>query len=159
MDDAARLKQSIPRSQPETVPDAEQGAEERQKTGATNKMLLVDDNNINLKVLSARMGKLDRSYEMAVNGQEAVDIYTKSPEGFSGILMDISMPVMDEFEATRQIRKFERHHGLPATPIVALTGLASHEAQQEALESGVDLFLTKPVKLNVLSEALESLKI
>lgn len=122
-----------------------------------NSVLLADDNRINLKVLSAFMGKLKRSFVLATNGKEALDLYVKSPDRFAGIIMDISMPVMDGFEATRQIRKAEHQQDLKATPIVALTGLASHEAQQEALESGVNTFLTKPVRFNQLEEVLGKL--
>ncbi|KAF4506835.1 hypothetical protein G6O67_006876 [Ophiocordyceps sinensis] len=124
-----------------------------------DKILLVDDNHINLKILSAHMGKLGRAYEAVVNGKEAVDAYTHNPAQWVGILMDISMPVMDGLEATRQIRGFEHRHQLRAVPILALTGLASDSAHREALESGVDVFLTKPVRLKVLSANLESMRI
>lgn len=131
-----------------------------------DKILLVDDNHINIKVLGAYMKKLGRTYDVAVNGQEALDAYTRDPSRFAGIIMDISMPVMDGFEATRRIRAMERQHrylshdqsqgGRSPVAIVALTGLATDEAQQEAFASGVDIFLTKPVRLNVLQEMLES---
>jgi CheY-like chemotaxis protein len=64
------------------------------------------------------------------------------------------MPVMDGFESTRHIREFERQEGLQAATIIALTGLASASAQQEAFASGIDLFMTKPVRLKQLGEAL-----
>ena len=69
--------------------------------------------------------------------------------------MDISMPVMDGFEATRRIRAYERENGLQPVAIFALSGLASASAQQEAQESGIDLFLTKPVRLKELSLILQ----
>lgn len=159
MQSSAPTNGSIPRSHPASRTETQQDLVDPNQAEATERMLLVDDNNINLKVLSAFMGKLGRPYEVAVNGQQALETYTQSPGSFAGVLMDISMPVMDGFEATRQIRQFEHQHELAATPIVALTGLASHTAQQEALESGVNLFLTKPVRFNTLSEALASLKI
>lgn len=74
------------------------------------------------------------------------------------VLMDISMPVMDGFEATRQIRAFEQDHGIEPATIVALTGLGSAEAQREAFVSGVDLFLTKPVKLKELTALLKAVQ-
>ena len=67
------------------------------------------------------------------------------------------MPVMDGLECTRRIRGFERSHGLKPTTIIALTGLASGSIQQEAFANGVDLFLTKPVRLKELREILDSL--
>ncbi|KAM4054577.1 histidine kinase-, DNA gyrase b-, and HSP90-like ATPase domain-containing protein [Hirsutella rhossiliensis] len=122
-------------------------------------ILVVDDNHINLKILSAHMRKLGRAYETVVNGKEAVDAYTQNPTHWAGILMDISMPVMDGLEATRRIRGFEHRNQLRAVPILALTGLASDSAHREALESGVDVFLTKPVRLKALSENLETMKV
>jgi CheY-like chemotaxis protein len=71
------------------------------------------------------------------------------------ILMDINMPEMDGMEATRQIRAYERDHELPPVTIIALTGVASSEAQQEAHASGVNLFLIKPVRLGDLEVVLK----
>lgn len=124
---------------------------------AGGKFLLVDDNAINLRVLSALIKRLDLPFEAAVNGKEALDAYVGNPGHFAAILMDISMPVMNGFEATRQIRYFEHQNQLPAVKIIALSGLASQAARDEATESGVNLFLTKPVRLNQLNEALVSM--
>lgn len=66
-------------------------------------ILLVDDNHINLKTLSTYMSKLGHPFKTAVNGKEAVDVYTQHPSHYAGVLMDMSMPVMDGFEATRRI--------------------------------------------------------
>lgn len=116
--------------------------------------LLVDDNNVNLNVLAAYMKKLKLSYVTAVNGKEALDAYTKEPARFAAILMDVSMPVMDGLEATRQIRAFEREKKLGPVSVLALTGLASDRTHKEAFESGVDVFLTKPVRLQTLRKEL-----
>ncbi len=102
------------------------------------------------------MRKLKRKYSLATNGKEAVEAYKRTPASYSCILMDISMPVMDGLEATRAIRTYEHGHKLAPVLIIALTGLASSETQQEAFTSGVDLFLTKPVKLEELSSILRS---
>ncbi|KAH7120299.1 hypothetical protein B0J13DRAFT_162712 [Dactylonectria estremocensis] len=119
------------------------------------KFLLVDDNHINLKILAAYMKKMQLTYHTATNGKEAVDQYTQSPHSYACILLDISMPVMDGFEAARRIRGFEDQESVEkAVPIFALSGLASEEAQREAYGSGIDLFLLKPVKLQVLGETL-----
>ncbi|KAH7156635.1 hypothetical protein EDB81DRAFT_928701 [Dactylonectria macrodidyma] len=117
--------------------------------------LLVDDNPINLKVLAAYIHKIGRPYNTATNGQEAVNACQEKIGQFKCILMDISMPIMDGFEATRRIRAMECKHHLKPTLILALSGLASEDAQKDAFNSGVDLFLTKPVRLKELGAILK----
>jgi len=73
------------------------------------------------------------------------------------ILMDVNMPVMDGFEATRAIRRFEQAAGCSRATIVAVTGLGDVSAQNEAFASGMDLFLTKPVKLKEVTTILAKL--
>ncbi|CCF37041.1 histidine kinase [Colletotrichum higginsianum] len=122
----------------------------------TLEFLLVEDNPINLKILSTYMNKLGRKYHTATDGLQAVEAYKKNPSACKYILTDVSMPVMDGFEATRQIRAHERLLALKPATIIALTGLASNDSQNEAFGSGMDLFLTKPVKLKELSSILKS---
>ena len=100
------------------------------------------------------MKKLKSKYATAADGLEAVERFQESPDLFRCILMDISMPRMDGIEATKQIRAFERSKEREPVVILALTGLASASAQQDAYESGVDVFLSKPVKLKELSTIL-----
>jgi len=130
-------------------------------------LLLVDDNPVNLKLLVTYAKKNGHAMLQASDGQQAVDAYknahsdsvtspqTDVPEV---ILMDISMPVMDGFEASRHIRAFERKMGLKPVVIIALTGLGSSEAQHEAFVSGINLFLTKPVRLKELTKLLGTIK-
>ncbi|EHK22762.1 putative histidine kinase/response regulator [Trichoderma virens Gv29-8] len=118
--------------------------------------LLVEDNSINLDILSIYMKKLGRPYHTATNGAEALSAYKLNPKHCKYIFMDVSMPIMDGFEATRRIRAYERDNQIKPAIIFALTGLASESAQQEAFGSGVDLFLTKPVKLKELGMILRS---
>lgn len=101
------------------------------------------------------MKKHKFSYCEAENGQEALDAYKASclsrphdrpSRRFGFILMDISMPVMDGMEATRRIREFEKRKALEKANVIALTGLASAQAQHDAEAAGIDVFLPKPVK-------------
>ncbi|KAF4986941.1 hypothetical protein FGRMN_10613 [Fusarium graminum] len=117
--------------------------------------LLVDDNPINLKMLVVFMKKLHLQYTTATDGEQAVEKYKENPKRFRCIFMDISMPVMNGFEATRAIRAHEVENDTPRCSIFALTGLASKDAQQEALLSGIDLFLTKPIQLAEIKSILE----
>ncbi|KAM0340581.1 hypothetical protein ACHAPU_010418 [Fusarium lateritium] len=122
---------------------------------ANNTFLLVDDNPINLKMLVMFMKKLHLQYTTATDGKQAVEKYKENPKRFRCVFMDISMPVMNGFEATRAIRASEVESDMPRCSIFALTGLASKDAQQEALLSGIDLFLTKPIQLAEIKNILE----
>lgn len=117
------------------------------------RILIADDNDINIKMLSAQARRLKCEYETASNGQEALDKFKAAATAFDYILMDLSMPVMDGFASAREIRAWEHDKGRTATPIIALTGLSSASAQQYALTSGIDLFMTKPVPMSKI-EAL-----
>jgi signal transduction histidine kinase/ActR/RegA family two-component response regulator len=120
-------------------------------------VLVVDDNAINLKILVTLIKRLGCSYMTASNGFEAVEHYkgsSESAESFNWVFMDISMPVMDGFQATREIRAHEAEIGMTAATIVALTGLGSAASEKEAFESGMNLFLRKPVSLSKLKMML-----
>ncbi|KAF1845167.1 uncharacterized protein K460DRAFT_104416 [Cucurbitaria berberidis CBS 394.84] len=126
--------------------------------------LCVDDNPINLRLLRTFIDKLGHQHVLAPNGLEALDHYkavhpsaslTDTVDSIDVILMDIQMPVMDGLEATRQIRAHEIRNGLPKVTIIALTGVADADIQQEANSSGVNLFLIKPVRLAELEVVLK----
>jgi signal transduction histidine kinase/DNA-binding NarL/FixJ family response regulator len=118
--------------------------------------LLVEDNPINLKLLTTFMAKLKHPYLTATDGLEAVAAYKSAASSIDIILMDIQMPNMDGMQASYEIRKFEQASGLGRrVTIVALTGLASADAQEMAMLSGIDLFLTKPVPLRSLRVLME----
>ena len=106
--------------------------------------LLVDDNAINLRLLGALVKKVGVAFKEAVNGKEATDFYKAARGRFIIVFMDISMPVMDGCQATQRIRQYEKEAGLHRAPIIALTGLASAAARNEAHEAGVDDYVTKP---------------
>ncbi|KAJ5088487.1 hypothetical protein N7456_012103 [Penicillium angulare] len=119
-------------------------------------ILLVDDNEINLKILVAYMKKLGYCYAAARNGQEALDFFKSNARVIEIILMDISMPVMDGIEATRRIREFEKTvKDKERTLIIALTGVAQVETERAAVASGMDTFLTKPARLDSLLPLIE----
>ena len=103
------------------------------------------------------MKKLACPYATAMDGLQAVEKYRESSGEFDVIFMDIQMPVMDGLEASCKIRKFEQQESLSRTKIVALTGLASAEAQEQASRSGVDIFLTKPVPMRTLKTLIDGI--
>jgi len=101
----------------------------------------------------AYLPKINTKVKHSINLDEPLP-----PEKPRVILMDINMPKLNGFQATQAIRAFEKHHGVDPAHIVALTGLGSASAQQEAFSSGVDLFLTKPVRLKELTRVLEEVR-
>ncbi|KAL4900403.1 hypothetical protein BDW74DRAFT_161893 [Aspergillus multicolor] len=120
-----------------------------------NKVLIVDDNEINIKVLAKLMTKLGYQHATASNGLIAVNKYKESPASFSMVLMDVSMPVMDGIDATRHIRAYEREKRLTPVKVFAVTGIGSAAMQQEALIAGVDEYLVKPLSLGQLGKLIK----
>ncbi|KIW10360.1 hypothetical protein PV08_11322 [Exophiala spinifera] len=118
------------------------------------RVLVVDDNTINLHLLVTFVRKTNHPHESATDGLKALEAYKRSvledKNGFRYILMDISMPVMNGIVSTREIRKFEKDHNIKnPVEIIALTGLGSESAQNEAYQAGFDHFLSKPIVSNV----------
>jgi CheY-like chemotaxis protein len=106
-----------------------------------SRILLVEDNEMNRDMLSRRLTRHGHDVDTAVDGQEAVD---KALAGAADlVLMDLSLPVIDGWEATRRIRA--AHNG--ALPIIALTAHAMAGDREKAMEAGCDDFDTKPVDL------------
>ncbi len=112
------------------------------------RILVVEDNPINQKVAEIMLSKAGHDITMACNGLEAVDIYFKQPESFDMIFMDVQMPEMDGLEATRTIRE----KGGADIPIVALTAHAMKGDREKCLESGMNDYMTKPFKKEILLE-------
>ncbi|RDW82703.1 hypothetical protein BP6252_03815 [Coleophoma cylindrospora] len=119
-------------------------------------ILLVEDNMINMRILVTCIAKLRYTYSTAENGAKAVEQYERAERKPDIIFMDMSMPIMNGFDATKCIRSYERENKLPAAIIVAVTGLASEESQREAYNSGINLFLSKPVPLRDLRKIVEN---
>jgi signal transduction histidine kinase/CheY-like chemotaxis protein len=122
------------------------------------KVLLVEDNSINMKLLVATMRKLKRPYTSASNGLEAVSAYSSAPASYALILMDISMPVMDGYTATELIRSLEEKNKWGRCTIIALTGVGDAEAKKRAFLAGVDDFMTKPVSMAKLGGIINNLE-
>ncbi len=112
------------------------------------KVLLVDDNAINQKVAGRFLERMGLAVHMAADGAEAVTAFETG--NFDMVFMDLQMPVMDGFEATRRIRDFEGWR--KRTPIIALTANAMSGQLERCLASGMDGFLTKPLEVDRLRE-------
>jgi len=106
------------------------------------KILLVEDNEMNRDMLSRRLLRNNFEVVMAVNGQQGVDMAKSEQPDL--ILMDMSLPVMDGWEATRTIKADD---ALKAIPVIALTAHAMESDREQALQAGCDDFDTKPIEL------------
>jgi two-component system sensor histidine kinase/response regulator len=142
------LGQSIEMASPAAAP--------RETAGRRLHVLVAEDNAVNQRVIVRLLEKMGHIPIVAYNGQEALDAYESRP--FDVVLMDVQMPVMDGLTATRMIRESEaRHPGRRRLPIMALTAYAMRGDRERCLAAGMDEYLTKPVKPEELSAALNRL--
>jgi PAS domain S-box-containing protein len=118
------------------------------------RVLLAEDNAVNQRFASALLGKLGHSVTIAENGAEAVAAYEAGH--FDLVLMDVQMPELDGFDATRAIRAAERGTGRHV-PIVAMTAHAMPGDRERCLESGMDDYVSKPVGHAALRDAIDRL--
>ena len=111
--------------------------------GEKKRILLVEDYEGNIVVLSYILNSLNCSYDVAKTGLEAVQNW--KTKHYDLILMDIQMPEMDGLTASRIIRKVEDEQGLPRTPIIGLTAHALVADKEKCIEAGMDEYLSKPI--------------
>ena len=116
------------------------------------KILLVEDNEMNRDMLSRRLERKGYTVATAVDGQQGVDMATSESPAL--ILMDMSLPVLDGWEATRRIKSDERTKHIP---VIALTAHAMQGDEQKAKEAGCDDYDVKPVDLARLLEKIQTL--
>ncbi|MBW2245076.1 MAG: response regulator [Deltaproteobacteria bacterium] len=117
-----------------------------------SKILLVEDQEMNRDMLSRRLKKRGYEVSIAVDGAEGLE--KARSEAPDLILMDMSLPVIDGWEATRQLKADEATRSIP---VVALTAHAMSTDREKALEAGCDAYETKPVELPRLLETMEKL--
>jgi signal transduction histidine kinase/CheY-like chemotaxis protein len=106
-------------------------------------ILIVEDNPVNQKVTATILAKFGYATQVVSNGREAVEVLRRTT--FDAVLMDLQMPEMDGFEATRVIRDPAGDCLNPRIPIIALTANVQGNIQEKSLETGMDDFLAKPV--------------
>jgi CheY-like chemotaxis protein len=114
------------------------------------KILLVEDNEMNRDMLSRRLSRRGYEVEIAIDGEEGVrKAETTNPDI---ILMDMSLPIIDGWEATRMIKKID---AIKHIPVIALTAHALSGDKEKALEAGCDDYDTKPIELDRLLGIME----
>lgn len=122
------------------------------RVGRSLKILLVDDSEDNRLLIKTLMKDSLHTLDVAENGEEAFEKFMLN--GYDLVLMDMQMPVMDGYEATRIIRRWEEDKNIKETPIIAFTAHALKEEVQRCLDAGCTDHLAKPVKKKDLMEAI-----
>ncbi len=117
------------------------------------KLLLVEDNETNQILAEAQLRGLGYEVEIANNGQECLEVLEQ--KDFDAILMDCRMPIMDGFEATQKIRKFEKANSKKRIPIIAMTANAVEGDREKCLAVGMDDYLAKPFELSKLNAIVQ----
>lgn len=135
----------------ERVLESQRSAAKNYEGMAGLRVLMVDDDILNLEALGDYLLSHKIHVELAHNGKEALDRLMESANSFDVILMDIQMPVMDGIEATKLIRELE---GYREIPIIALTGGVLPHQLQKAIASGITKLLRKPINLEELMAEL-----
>ncbi|MGF1734036.1 ATP-binding protein [Photobacterium satsumensis] len=134
-----------------------QASQDEQFASDQPMVLIVEDNAVNQKVASLFLKKAGYQFEIANNGQEAVD-KVKAGNTYYAVLMDCMMPVMDGFTATQAIRELEKTTGQPSLHIIALTASVLDDDISKCYEVGMNDYVAKPFKKDSLLEKLASFK-
>lgn len=122
----------------------------------TFEVLIVEDNHKNAEIMQEFLALEDINSDIAYNGAEAVDMYTETKgEKYDVILMDIHMPVMDGYEATRRIRDIDKASGV-YTPIIAVTADSLPEDINQAMQCGMNGHISKPVDFGELVDIIKA---
>jgi signal transduction histidine kinase/CheY-like chemotaxis protein/HPt (histidine-containing phosphotransfer) domain-containing protein len=125
------------------IEKVESNDSEKEQVILPGKVLVVDDNPMNIKQLEIFLDRLEQDVDSAADGQQAIEKMQAATYDF--VFMDVEMPVMDGFEATRRIRKGEAGEYGKTVPIIALTAHAMSGFKSKCLKNGMTDFLTKPV--------------
>lgn len=134
----------------------EENAEKDLPPRHTGRILLAEDVEMNQELAVVLLESAGFSVDVADNGQIAFDMMAKSEPGYyQAVLMDVQMPVMDGYEATRRIRNLE-NHALASIPIIAMTANAFTEDREEAIKCGMNGHIAKPIDVQVLFKTLDN---
>lgn len=116
-------------------------------------ILIAEDNLINMKILSDVLANGGYQYLQASNGKEALALYIKHKPEF--VMMDMHMPEMDGFQATKAIRKFENENSIKPCKIIALTAMAMQGDKEKCLQAGMNDYISKPFKKEEVMNTIE----
>ncbi|MCR5667158.1 MAG: response regulator [Eubacterium sp.] len=138
----------------EPTKSSKQKVQESIEVYAGKRILLAEDNELNAEIAMEILKDASLEVECAENGQKCIEMLTMAPSDYYAlILMDIQMPVMDGYEATRRIRALEDENKA-SIPIVAMTANAFDEDRKKAQEAGMNDFITKPIDISAMLQIL-----
>jgi signal transduction histidine kinase/CheY-like chemotaxis protein len=137
----------------EETKDTESPITSKQLDSISPEILLVEDNEVNLKVAEKLIQYIGYPFDFAMNGQEALE--KVKIKRYRMILMDCQMPVMDGYKCTNKIRDYELAAGLNRTPIMAMTANAMMGDREKCLDAGMDDYMSKPLNRYILEKTLK----
>ncbi len=140
-DTSAQAENSPPKETPADIPQLDE------------RVLLVEDNDVNLKVAQKLIQYIGYTFDVAKNGLEALEKVKQNR--YRMVLMDCQMPVMDGYLCTQRIREYEKAEGLNSTPIIAMTANAMMGDREKCLNAGMDDYMSKPLNRYVLEKTLK----
>lgn len=123
----------------------------------SSRVLVVDDNPVNLKIIIKILSKLGFKSQVALNGRECLEKLEN--DSFGIVFMDVMMPVMDGLEATKLIRQLEQEKQGPRQPIIAMTANAMRGDRELCLEAGMDGYVAKPIDIEALKKEIKAIKL
>ncbi len=123
----------------------------REEMKQSVRLLLAEDNPVNLKLATLILTKAGYTVTSAPNGRKTVDTFAASPEDFDLILMDVQMPEMDGLAATRELRE----RGFTDIPIVAMTANAMKGDREKCIDAGMNDYIAKPIKREIVFQIIE----
>lgn len=143
-------------SRPQNTPPPSDKYKDADMSKSPLNILVAEDNKTNQLVLKTMLKVIKPQLTIAQNGREAVDMFSDLKPDL--ILMDMSMPEMDGLEATQNIRNIETNVGLHRTPIIALTANAMKGDRQRCIDAGMDDYLSKPIRKELLLKIIDAWK-
>jgi CheY-like chemotaxis protein len=135
------LRCAVPQPAKTYAKESGPGAAKESRDGSPARVLVVEDNQVNQKVVTTVLRKRGFTVELANNGVEALELLERD-DGFRLVIMDVQMPVMDGLEATRRIRLNPKWRNLP---ILAMTAHAMNGDREKCLSAGMNGYISKPV--------------
>ncbi len=154
LDQGSQFTVILPLEQAVPPEDQKEGRQAEETDMAGKKVLLVEDNELNQEIACYMLAEKGLEITVAANGKEAVELFEKAPAyTFAMIFMDVMMPVMNGYEATKAIRALDRPDAA-RIPVIAMTANAFAEDVKEALDAGMNEHMAKPLEPEVINRVL-----